>query len=166
MGEKIFTMYKFRTMSNKVNSEGKLLPDEERRTKLGSFLRSSCLDELPELINILKGDLAIVGPRPLLPEYIPYYTERERLRHNVRGGLTQPEVLHNKILPTWDEQLEYEADYSEKLSFSLDLRIVFRTLKIIIWRMKGNYGSCVRMSLVEERRSQTVKSIEYEVKMK
>ena len=91
--EKIFTMYKFRTMNNKKDADGNLLPDDQRVTKFGKFLRSTSLDELPELFNILKGDLSIIGPRPLLVEYLPYYTEEERHRHDVRGGLTVPEVL-------------------------------------------------------------------------
>ena len=110
--EKIFTMYKFRTMTNECDANGKLLPNDKRINKFGRLLRSTVLDELPELLNILKGDLSIVGPRSLLVEYLPYYSEFERQRHNVRGGLTIPELLYNNIMPTWEEQFEYEVDYA------------------------------------------------------
>ncbi|MBP3360155.1 MAG: sugar transferase [Clostridia bacterium] len=149
--EKIFTMYKFRSMTNEKDAEGNLLPDSERTTSLGRFLRSSSLDELPELINILKGDLSIVGPRPLLVEYLPYYSDYERKRHNVRGGLTQPEVLYDKVFPSWDEQLEYEAYYAENITFATDLKIIIKTIKIIFGRCSSNYGGKTRESLIAER---------------
>ena len=117
LNEKIFTMYKFRTMNDKRDKNGELLPDIYRQTRLGDFLRSTSLDELPELINILKGDIAIVGPRPLLVSYLPYYTEEERLRHSVRGGLTVPEVVYGDVAPTWEEQFSYEVDYTKNISF-------------------------------------------------
>jgi len=150
--EKIFTMYKFRTMNNKKDADGNLLPDEQRVTKFGKFLRSTSLDELPELFNILKGDLSIIGPRPLLVEYLPYYTEEERHRHDVRGGLTQPEVLYGKMTPTWEEQFRYEVEYVKNISFCLDLKILFCTFKILFKRTKENYGSYVRKSLIDERK--------------
>ncbi len=149
--EKIFTMYKFRTMNNKKDKDGNLLPDEQRVTKFGKFLRSTSLDELPELFNILKGDLSIIGPRPLLVEYLPYYTEEERHRHDVRGGLTVPEVLHNNVTPTWEEQFSYEVDYAKNVTFGLDIKILFYTVRNLFKRNKTDYGSYVRKSLVEER---------------
>lgn len=162
--EKIFTMYKFRTMTNKTDENGVLLPDEQRKTKFGSFLRSTSIDELPELINIIKGDLSIVGPRPLLVEYLPYYTEEERLRHTVRGGLTQPEVLYDKVFPTWDEQLQYEVEYAKNVTFKTDVKIIFKTIQIIFGRIEKNYGEQTRKTLIEERREKVLYDGKVEVK--
>ena len=150
--EKEFMMYKFRTMNNKCDKDGNLLPDELRVTSLGKFLRGTSLDELPELINILKGDISIIGPRPLLPEYLPYYTEYESQRHKVRGGLTVPEVLYDNITPTWEEQFQYEVDYVHNVSFLLDLKILFKTVTGVLKRGNDNYGEYVRKSLIEERK--------------
>lgn len=149
--ERVFTMYKFRTMSDKKDANGELLPDEQRHTKFGDILRSTSLDELPELFNILKGDLAIVGPRPLLVSYLPYYTEEEHIRHTVRGGLTQPEVLHGLVTPTWEEQFRYEIEYVKKISFLTDMRIILATIAIIFKRVETDYGGKVRRPLNEER---------------
>ena len=149
--EKQFTMYKFRTMSDKRDEKGVLLPDEERKTKLGSVLRSTSLDELPEFINILLGDLSIVGPRPLLVSYLPYYTDEERLRHSVRGGLTVPEVIYGNVTPTWGEQFSYEVHYAKNVSFTLDMKIIWNTVKIIFKRVRTDYGSEVRQPLNVER---------------
>ena len=149
--ERVFTMYKFRTMSDKKDANGKLLPDEQRHTKFGDILRSTSLDELPELFNILKGDLAIVGPRPLLVSYLPYYTEEEHIRHTVRGGLTQPEVIHGLVTPTWEEQFRYEIEYVKNVSFLTDMRIILATIAIIFKRVETDYGGTVRRPLNEER---------------
>lgn len=151
LNEKIFTMYKFRTINDKRDKNGELLPDIYRQTRLGDFLRSTSLDELPELINILKGDIAIVGPRPLLVSYLPYYTEEERLRHSVRGGLTVPEVVYGDVAPTWEEQFSYEVDYTKNISFLLDIKIIWNTVKIIFKRVENDYGSQVRNPLNVER---------------
>lgn len=152
--ERIFTMYKFRTMSNKTNANGELLPDEQRHTNFGDILRSTSLDELPELFNILKGDLAIVGPRPLLVSYLPYYTEEERIRHTVRGGLTQPEVMHGLITPTWEEQFRCEIEYAKNISFLTDMRIILATIAIVFKRVETDYGGTVRRPLNEERKKE------------
>lgn len=149
--EKVFTMYKFRTMTNTRDSHGNLLPDEKRQTAFGDILRSTSLDELPELFNILKGDLAIVGPRPLLVSYLPYYSEEEHLRHSVRGGLTVPEVIYGNVTPTWDEQFRYEIDYAKNVCFLLDLKIIWHTMLILVKRIKYDYGSEIRRPLDEER---------------
>ena len=149
--EKIFTMFKFRTMSDKRDERGELLPDEERHTKLGDILRSTSLDELPELINIIRGDISIVGPRPLLVSYLPYYTEEERQRHSVRGGLTVPEVIYGNVTPTWEEQFSYEVDYAKNVSFLLDVKIIWYTIKIIFKRVQSDYGSEIRQPLNVER---------------
>lgn len=150
--ERVFNMYKFRSMNNKCDDEGNLLPDEDRVTRLGNFLRGSSLDELPELINILKGDISIIGPRPLLVQYLPYYSDTERQRHSVRGGLTVPEVLYDNIMPTWEEQFAYEVDYVNNVSFLLDMKILLKTMKGIIARKDVNYGSYFRKPLDEERK--------------
>lgn len=148
---KPFMLMKFRTMSNATDADGNLLPDNQRLTKLGRWLRNSSLDELPELINILKGDMAVIGPRPLLPEYDVYYTEREKHRFWVRGGLIPPESLYNDSFLTWDKQLEYEASYAEKLSLSLDFKILLSVFKTMLKREEQDYGAYERKSLIEER---------------
>lgn len=127
--EKIFTLYKFRTMTDKRDIDGNLLPDEYRLTKFGKFLRSTSLDELPELINIIKGDMAIVGPRPLLVEYLPYYTEEEKHRHDVRPGLTGLAQVNGRNAISWEEKLKYDTEYIKKISFYSDLKIIFKTIK-------------------------------------
>jgi len=149
--KRVFTMYKFRTMTDKRDDEGNQLPDEARMTKLGSFLRSTSLDELPELFNIFIGDLSIVGPRPLLVEYLPYYNDFEIQRFSVRGGLTQPEVIYDNVQPTWDEQFKYEVDYANNITFLLDVKIIFLTMKAVFKRYNLDYGNYVRKSLIAER---------------
>lgn len=132
--EKIFTLYKFRTMTDKRDIDGNLLPDEYRLTKFGKFLRSTSLDELPELINIIKGDMAIVGPRPLLVEYLPYYTEEEKHRHDVRPGLTGLAQVNGRNEISWEEKLKYDTEYIKEISFYSDLKIIFKTIKKTIKR--------------------------------
>ncbi len=126
--EKIFTLYKFRTMTNWKDERGNLLPDEQRLTKFGKKLRATSLDELPELFNILKGDLSIVGPRPLLVEYLPYYTEKERARHSVRPGLSGLAQVSGRNFLTWDARLAKDVEYVRNISFLLDVKIVFMTI--------------------------------------
>lgn len=132
--EKIFTLYKFRTMTDKRDIDGNLLPDEYRLTKFGKMLRSTSLDELPELINIIKGDMAIVGPRPLLVEYLPYYTEEEKHRHDVRPGLTGLAQVNGRNLLEWDERLKKDLEYINSISVKNDLFIIFRTIINVIKR--------------------------------
>ncbi|MDO4394956.1 MAG: sugar transferase [Mycoplasmatota bacterium] len=130
--EKIFTMYKFRTMSNKKDKDGNLLPDELRLTKLGKVLRKTSLDEIPEFINILKGDMSFVGPRPLLVEYLPYYTEEEQHRHNVRPGLTGLAQVSGRNLLDWDDRFKKDIEYINNLTFKNDLKIILKTfIKVI-----------------------------------
>ena len=152
MNQKPFKLIKFRTMTNAVDEHGELLPDEQRQTKFGGFLRSSSLDELPELLCIIKGDMSVIGPRPLPPAYDKYYTEREKKRFNVRGGLLPPDSVENSAILTWDKQLEYEANYSETLSLKNDLRIFILAIKIIFTRNNTDYGTYVRQTLIEERK--------------
>ncbi|MDC7292965.1 MULTISPECIES: sugar transferase [unclassified Butyrivibrio] len=129
--EKIFNMYKFRTMTDARDSEGKLLPDKDRLTSFGKFLRKTSLDELPELFCILKGDMSFIGPRPLLVEYLPYYTEREKLRHTVRPGLTGLAQASGRNTVDWDTRFEIDATYVENLSFLMDLKVIGMTFKTV-----------------------------------
>ena len=149
--QKSFYIRKFRSMTNDRDSDGNLLPDNQRLTKLGRFLRSSSLDELPELLSIIKGDMSVIGPRPLPPTYNQYYTERELKRFEVRGGLLPPDSVEESAIITWDKQLEYEASYAENLSLKKDLRIFLSAIRIIFTRSETDYGTYVRKSLIEER---------------
>ena len=130
--EKIFKLYKFRSMKDARDQNGKLLPDDERLTSFGRKLRSTSLDELPELFNILRGDMSLVGPRPLLVEYLPYYTEQERLRHTVRPGLTGLAQVSGRNFIAWDARLAKDVEYVKHLSFSGDLRILWKTVLIVV----------------------------------
>ena len=132
--ERIFRLIKFRTMSNAKDKDGNLLPDNVRLNKYGRFLRSTSLDELPELINIVKGDMAIVGPRPLLVKYLPLYNERQRHRHDVRPGLTGYAQVHGRNAITWEERFELDLTYIRKITFSGDLKIIFETVAAVIKR--------------------------------
>lgn len=130
--EKIFTLCKFRTMTDKRDAEGKLLPDSERLTKFGKLLRATSLDELPELLNILKGDMSIIGPRPLLVSYLPYYTEEEKLRHTVRPGLTGLAQVSGRNFIDWDRRMEKDVEYVRKLSFKMDIKVICLTVKTVL----------------------------------
>lgn len=132
LDEKIFTLYKFRTMTDEKDKDGQLLPDEKRLTKFGKMLRSTSLDELPELFNILKGDMSLVGPRPLLVEYLPYYTKRESTRHNVRPGLTGLAQVSGRNALGWDERFEHDAQYVERINFLGDIKIILMTVKKVL----------------------------------
>lgn len=126
--EKIFTLYKFRTMTDKKDENGNLLPDSERLTKFGKTLRSTSLDELPELFNIIKGDMSIVGPRPLAVQYLPYYTDEERHRHDVRPGLTGLAQIHGRNLLNWEDRFKYDIDYTKDITVLNDLNIILKTM--------------------------------------
>jgi len=132
--ERIFTMYKFRTMTDERGEDGELLSDEVRLTKFGKFLRSSSLDELPELFNILIGNMSIVGPRPLLVEYLPYYDEVQKRRHDVRPGLTGLAQINGRNLTTWEERLDFDVKYVDNISFILDVKIFFSTIGKVLKR--------------------------------
>lgn len=129
--EKVFNMYKFRTMTDKRDENGELLPDRQRLTSFGKLLRKSSLDELPEMFCILKGDMSFIGPRPLLVEYLPYYTEREKLRHTVRPGLTGLAQVSGRNTVDWDTRFELDAQYVENLSFLMDLKVIVMTFKTV-----------------------------------
>lgn len=132
--EKIISLLKFRTMTNEKDEEGKLLPDEIRLVSYGKFLRSTSLDELPSLINILIGDLSIIGPRPLLVEYLPWYTETERHRHDVRPGLTGWAQVNGRNNVSWDRRFELDVEYVNNISFRFDLKIFLMTIQKVIKR--------------------------------
>ena len=150
---KIFKIIKYKTMTDERDAEGNLLPDKDRLTKVGKFVRSTSIDELPQLINVLKGDMALVGPRPLLPEYLPYYTERERLRHTVRPGICGWAQVNGRNHLLWEERFEYDAYYAEHLSFAMDIRIIIMTFKKVIQR-KDIEASPNLMNFDEYRRQQ------------
>lgn len=139
--EKIFRLYKFRSMISATKKNGKLLTDRERLTKFGIALRSTSLDELPELFLILKGDMSIIGPRPQPSFYLPYYKEEERVAHKVRGGLLPPDSLCGKVQCDWETQMKYEAYYAENVSFWLDIKVILCTCLILYKRIKYNYGA-------------------------
>lgn len=129
---KIFKVIKFKSMTDERDAEGNLLPDVQRLTKVGAFVRKTSIDELPQLINVLKGDMALIGPRPLLPEYLPYYTEREQLRHTVRPGITGWAQVNGRNNVTWDQKLELDAYYVEHLSLAMDVKVLFTTIKNVL----------------------------------
>ena len=132
--EKIFKLIKFRSMTCETDAEGNLLPDDLRLCKYGRVLRSTSLDELPELINILRGDMSIVGPRPLLVEYLPWYTEQERHRHDVRPGLTGWAQVNGRNAITWEQRFAYDLEYVSRITFLGDVRIVLMTVGKVLKR--------------------------------
>jgi lipopolysaccharide/colanic/teichoic acid biosynthesis glycosyltransferase len=132
--EKIFRLIKFRTMTNARDKDGNLLPDDQRLCGYGKFLRSTSLDELPELFNILVGHMSIVGPRPLLVEYLPWYTETERLRHSVRPGLTGWAQVNGRNSVDWDRRFALDVEYVQNLTFRMDVKILFLTVKSVLSR--------------------------------
>lgn len=130
--EKVFKLYKFRTMTDERDESGALLPDEIRLTKFGQKLRSTSIDELPELINILKGDMSLIGPRPLLLSYLPYYSEEEHHRHDVRPGLTGYAQVHGRNYVTWEDKFKMDLWYVENISFKNDIKILVDTIKVVL----------------------------------
>jgi undecaprenyl phosphate N,N'-diacetylbacillosamine 1-phosphate transferase len=125
---KIFKVIKFKTMNDKKDRNGQLLPDSERLTTIGQFVRKTSLDEIPQLLNVIKGDMSLIGPRPLLVEYLPLYNERQKTRHNVRPGITGWAQVNGRNAISWTQKFEYDAWYVENLSFSLDLKIMWLTV--------------------------------------
>ena len=133
-GAKRFKVIKFKTMTDERDAEGKLLPDAERLTKVGRFVRSTSLDELPQLINVLKGDMALIGPRPLLPKYLPLYSKEQFRRHEVRPGITGWAQINGRNNISWKRKFELDVWYVDHCSFLLDLKIVFLTIKKVLFR--------------------------------
>lgn len=145
LNEKIFTMYKFRTMTNERDEKGELLPNEMRHTKFGKLLRSTSLDELPELLNVLKGDMSLVGPRPLLVEYLPLYNSQQKRRHDVRPGITGYAQVNGRNAITWDKKFEKDIHYVENMSFLLDIRILFQTVIKVFKKEDVNQSNTTTM---------------------
>lgn len=157
--EKIFTLMKFRTMTDERDENGELLPDEVRLTKFGKFLRSTSIDELPELFNILKGDMSVIGPRPLLVQYLPYYTEEERHRHDVRPGLTGWAQVNGRNSLDWDHRFECDVEYVKNMSLLFDIKIMFSTILKVIGKsdvaedtnqIEGNFAE-IRAQQIKEK---------------
>jgi len=134
LNEKIFTLYKFRTMTDAKDEQGNLLPDEIRLTKFGKLLRSTSLDELPELFNILKGDMSIVGPRPLLVRYLPLYNEHQKHRHDVRPGFTGYAQCNGRNAISWEEKFDLDVYYTKNLTLFMDIKIIIKTVKVVLFR--------------------------------
>lgn len=150
LNSKSFKMIKFRTMTNEKADNGELLPNEKRMTAFGSFLRSASLDELPELINVLKGDMSLVGPRPLLMDYLPYFSERQMKRHDVRPGITGWAQVNGRNAIGWDQKLELDAWYVENRTFWLDLKILFSTFLKVFKREGISHEGHVGMPRFDE----------------
>lgn len=131
---KVFKIIKYKTMTDERDTNGNLLPDADRLTKVGKFVRSTSIDELPQLFNVLKGDMALIGPRPLLPRYLPYYTEEEMHRHDVRPGITGWAQCNGRNSLTWDDKLALDVWYVNHISFSVDIRIIFKTIISVLKR--------------------------------
>ncbi len=156
-GGKIFKVVKYKTMTDERDENGELLPDANRLTRVGRFVRSTSIDELPQLFNVLKGDMALIGPRPLLVQYLPYYTEREQLRHTVRPGISGWAQVHGRNTAKWDERLEMDAYYAEHVSLCLDLKVIAITIKNVLMRKDISVDSnAVEPYLDEERKNTTV----------
>lgn len=134
LNEKLFTMYKFRTMSDEKDKNGELLPDSVRLIKFGKMLRATSLDELPELFNILKGDMSVIGPRPLPIKYLPYYCEEEKQRHQVRPGLTGLAQINGRNSLSWEEKFEFDIQYVDDICFSRDIEIILKTIYKVLKR--------------------------------
>ena len=143
--EKIFKLYKFRSMSEERGKDGKLLPDEKRLGEFGKLLRSTSLDELPELVNIVKGEMSLVGPRPLLVKYLPCYDKRQRKRHLVRPGLTGYAQVHGRNTSSWEERLERDVWYVEHISFLGDMKIILQTIQAVLKRQGISSETCATM---------------------
>jgi len=143
--EKIFKLCKFRSMTDEKNSKGNLLPDEQRLTRFGRFLRASSLDELPELFNILKGDMSIVGPRPLLVRYLNRYSDSQKRRHEVRPGITGLAQVNGRNGLSWEKRFEYDVWYVDHISFLLDVKIIFKTIKVVFTRSGISSSTSVTM---------------------
>lgn len=155
--EKIFKLIKFRTMTNEKDKDGNLLPDDVRLVRYGRMLRSTSLDELPELFNILAGDMSIVGPRPLLVEYLPYYTEEERHRHDVRPGLTGwAQVNGRNAIPSWESRFEHDLEYVKNCSLLFDVKIILVTVKKVINRSDIQVGSEIKVGRLDAARKTRV----------
>lgn len=164
-GEKIFHLVKFRTMSNKRDASGNLLPDEQRLNGYGRFLRATSLDELPELLNIFVGQMAIVGPRPLLPSYLPLYSEEQHHRHDVRPGLTGYAQVHGRNAVDWEERFRMDVWYTRHITLRQDIRILFDTVRVVLKRDGIGSGTSETMEPFTGNRVETPDEAVKEVKV-
>jgi len=149
LNEKIFTLYKFRTMTDQRDEKGGLLPDDQRLTKFGNFLRSTSLDELPELVNVVKGDMAIIGPRPLLVQYLPLYNQKQKRRHEVRPGLSGLAQVNGRNAISWEAKFDLDVEYVDSISFVGDWKIILLTLKKVFKREGINANASTTMELFQ-----------------
>lgn len=149
LNEKVFTLYKFRTMTDQRDEQGALLPDDQRLTKFGNFLRSTSLDELPELVNVVKGDMAVIGPRPLLVQYLPLYNEKQKRRHEVRPGLSGLAQVNGRNAISWEEKFDLDVKYIDAVSFVEDWKIILLTLKKVFKREGINANDSTTMELFQ-----------------
>lgn len=157
--ETIFYLYKFRTMTDAKDINGCPLPDDVRLTKFGRLLRLTSLDELPEVINILKGDMSVIGPRPLLVEYLPYYTKEERHRHDVRPGLSGwAQINGRNAIDSWEQRFEYDLEYVNNVSFLFDVKVVFLTVLKVLKRSDIQVGSEIKVGRLDTARKAVKKS--------
>ena len=163
--EKIFRLIKFRSMTCETDKQGNLLPDEQRLNNYGKFLRSTSLDELPELINIFIGNMSIVGPRPLLVSYLPYYNEEEKHRHDVRPGLTGLAQVNGRNNLTWEQKFAYDLEYVRNISLSMDMKVIFTTIGKVLKRSdvqtdtqynEGNFAQLRKAALEEQQRCDSI----------
>ena len=155
---KIFKLYKFRTMTDARDEHGNLLPDDARLTKFGRFLRSTSLDELPETLNIVKGDMSIVGPRPLMVEYTPYYTEEEMHRHDVRPGLSGwAQINGRNAIDSWEQRFQYDLEYVNHISLWFDIKIIIMTMLKVVKRSDIQVGSQIKVGRLDNARRNKVK---------
>lgn len=151
--EKIFKLIKFRTMDNRKDKNGNLLPDDVRLNKYGRILRSTSLDELPELVNILVGDMSIIGPRPLLVEYLPYYTEKEHHRHDIRPGLTGwAQINGRNAIDSWEQRFQYDLEYIDNISFIFDVKVILMTVIKVLKRSDIQIGSQIKVGRFDDTR--------------
>lgn len=162
--EKIFTLYKFRTMTDEKDEDGKLLPDEKRLTKFGKILRSTSLDELPELINIIKGDMSIVGPRPLAVCYLPYYNEQEKHRHDVMPGLTGLAQINGRNNISWEERFKYDIQYVNELTLKNDILIILKTVKKVLKKQDVTVRGTGTVVDFDEYRKKQNRRIKWKIK--
>lgn len=156
--EKVFYLYKFRTMTDERDENGNLLPDDDRLTKFGRMLRSTSLDELPEIFNILKGDMSLIGPRPLLVEYLPYYTEEEKHRHDVRPGLSGLAQVNGRNAIDWDTKLAYDVEYVSNITFVKDVKILFQTVLKVVKRSDIQVGKDFKAGKFIDQREERMRN--------
>ncbi|WP_373484802.1 sugar transferase [Acetobacterium malicum] len=152
LNEKIFTLYKFRTMTDQRDEKGGLLPDDQRLTRFGNFLRSTSLDELPELVNVVKGDMAVIGPRPLLVQYLPLYNQKQKRRHEVRPGLSGLAQVNGRNAISWEAKFDLDVQYVDSISFVGDWKIILLTLKKVFKREGINANASTTMELFQGTR--------------